>query len=86
MDKEELLLNINKIHTTNLGLVRIKKNLQLTTEDIVEFCKNKIFSKDCKITRQGKNWYCFRGNIKITINRYSYTIITAHIIKEENYE
>ena len=42
MDKEELLSNINKIHTTNLGLVRIKKNLQLTTEDIVEFCKNKI--------------------------------------------
>lgn len=36
MDKEELLSNINKIHTTNLGLVRIKKNLQLTTEDIVE--------------------------------------------------
>lgn len=36
MDKEELLSNINKIHTTNLGLGRIKKNLQLTTEDIVE--------------------------------------------------
>lgn len=25
MDKEELLSNINKIHTTNLNLVRIKK-------------------------------------------------------------
>ncbi len=33
------------------------------------------------IYKQGKNWYCEIENIKITINSYSYTIITAHIIK-----
>ncbi|WP_288834306.1 DUF3781 domain-containing protein, partial [uncultured Catenibacterium sp.] len=27
----------------------------------------------------GKNWYCEIENIIITINSYSYTIITAHI-------
>ncbi|WP_367657598.1 DUF3781 domain-containing protein, partial [Holdemanella biformis] len=26
-------------------------------------------------------WYCEIDNIKITINSYSYTIITAHLIK-----
>ncbi len=31
--------------------------------------------------KQGKNWYCEVENIKITINSYSYTIITAHIVK-----
>ena len=29
----------------------------------------------------GKNWHCEVENIKITINSYSYTIITAHIVK-----
>lgn len=34
------------------------------------------------IYKQGKNWYCEVDNIKITINSYSYIIITAHIIKK----
>lgn len=49
--------------------------------DVVEFCKNKILDKNCNIYKQGKNWYCEIDNIKITINSYSYTIITAHLIK-----
>lgn len=72
----ELLLNIDKIHTTEMGIVRIKKNLNLN-EDVVEFCKNKILDKKCNIYKQGKNWYCEINNIRITINSYSYTIITA---------
>lgn len=72
----ELLLNIDKIHTTEMGIVRIKKNLNLN-EDVVEFCKNKILDKKCNIYKQGKNWYCEINNIRITINLYSYTIITA---------
>lgn len=80
-DKQELLNNIDKIHTTVLGIDRIKKNLNLTTTDVVEYCKNKIMDKDCNIYMQGKNWYCEIDNIKITVNSYSYTIITAHIQK-----
>ena len=53
----------------------------LLTNDVVEFCKNKILDKNCNIYKQGKNWYCEIDNIKITINSYSYTIITAHLIK-----
>lgn len=81
MDKEVLLSNIDKVHTTEMGIDRIKKNLKLNTNDVVEFCKNKILDKDCNIYKQGKNWYCEIDNIKITINSYSYTIITAHKLK-----
>ncbi len=82
MNKELLLLNINKIHTTAMGVDRIKKNLQLDTNDVIEYCKNKILDKSCIIYKQGKNWYCEIDDVKITINSYSYTIITAHLLKK----
>ena len=79
MNKEILLSNIDKVHTTEMGIDRIKRNLKLNTNDIVEYCKNKILNKDCNIYKKGKNWYCEIDHIKITINSYSYTIIIAHI-------
>ena len=81
MDKEGLLFNIDKVHTTEMGIGRIKKNLKLDTDDVVEWCKNRVLDEGCNIYKQGKNWYCEIDNIKITSNSYSYTIITAHIIK-----
>ena len=81
LNKDILLSSIDKIHTTEMGIDRIKKNLKLNTNDVVEFCKNKLLDKNCNIYKQGKNWYCEIDNIKITINSYSYTIITAHLIK-----
>lgn len=77
-NKQILLDNINKVHTTEMGIVRIKKNLKLDTNDVVEYCKNKVLDKNCNIYKRGKNWYCEIDNIIITINSYSYTIITAH--------
>lgn len=78
-----LLENIDKIHTTKLGIERIKKNLNLNTNNVVEYCKRIILDKKTKIIKKGKNYYCIIDNIIITVNSYSYTIITAHI-KEEN--
>ena len=80
-DKKVLLDNVDKIHTTEMGVDRIKRNLKLDVADVVEYCKAKILQRDCNIYKQGKNWYCEVDNIKITINPYSYTIITAHVIK-----
>ena len=77
-NENTLLLNIDKVHTTEMGVDRIKKNLKLDTADVVEYCKNKVLNKNCNIYKQGKNWYCEIDNIIITINSYSYTIITAH--------
>lgn len=82
MEGKKLLLdNIDKIHTTEMGIDRIKRNLKMDTDDVVEYCKNKVLDRNCNIYQRGKNWYCEIDNIKITINSYSYTIITAHIIK-----
>lgn len=74
----ELLDNIDKIHTTELGVIRIKRNLSLTDEDVVEWCKEKIKQSNADITRNGKNWYINVDGCIITVNAYSYTIITAH--------
>ncbi len=78
MAKEILLKNIGRVHTTKMGVDRIKKNLDLDNIDVVEYCKNKVLDENCSIYKQGKNWYCEIDNIIITINSYSYTIITAH--------
>lgn len=53
-DKQVLLDNIDKIHTTKMGLDRIKRNLKLEEQDAVEYCKNKISNQNCNIYKQGK--------------------------------
>lgn len=80
-EREILLDNIHKLHTTELGVDRIRKNLKIDVDDVVDFCKEKISNKDCIIYGQGKNYYCEIENIKITLNANSFTIITAHIAK-----
>ena len=81
MSQNELLIeNIDRLHTTPPGIERIKRNLKTDTDDVVGYCKNLILRKNCRIDRQGKNWYCVIENTRITVNFYSYTIITAHII------
>lgn len=79
--KKELLDNLDKIHTTEMGIDRIKRNIGLDIDDVVTYCKTKLLDKNCNIYKQGKNWYCETDNIKLTINGYSYTVITAHMIK-----
>ena len=81
MRQNELLIeHIDRLHTTPMGGDRIKRNLKLDTYDVVGYCKSLILSPQCHITQQGKNWYCETRNTRVTVNSYSYTIITAHII------
>nr|WP_295970632.1 DUF3781 domain-containing protein [uncultured Bacillus sp.] len=83
MDNEEvLLLNLDKVHTTKMGVDRIKKNLGIDVDDVVSWCRNKISNMNCQIARKGKNWYAEIDGCIITVNAYSYTIITAHKSKE----
>lgn len=79
--KEILLSNIDKLHTTEIGIDRIKRNLKINTENVVKYCKEKILDNNCNIYKQGKNWCCEVDNIIITVNSYSYTIITVHTKK-----
>lgn len=61
---DELLKNLDKLHTTELGVERIKRNLFLDTDDVVVWCKAKIDSVKAVITRSGKNWYVNIDNCK----------------------
>ena len=78
MNKDILLKNIDKLHTTLLGEIMIKKNLGINTDNVVLYCKKKVLDNNSIIYKKGKNWYCEIDGIIITINSYSYTIITAH--------
>lgn len=78
VDENDLRMHLDQIHTTVLGVTRIKKNLLLDDVDVVEWCKKKIMSDEAVIKRNGKNWYVFNNDCTITVNAYSYTIITAH--------
>ena len=53
----DLLKNLNRLHTTRLGLECIKRNLSLDTDDVIDWCKIKINSANTVITRNGKNRY-----------------------------
>lgn len=79
---EILISNLDKIHTTDLGIERIKRNLCLEVEDVVNWCKERIKDTNSTIFRKGKNWYINIDNCEITVNSYSYTIITAHKVKK----
>lgn len=81
INTSQLILNLEKLHTTELGIERIKKNLSLDVEDVVNWCREKIQNPNASLMRKGKNWYVNIDNCEITINAYSYTIITAHKIK-----
>ena len=81
--KNELVENIEKLHTTPMGVDRIRRNLSLgdDVKDVVAFCRQKILAPTANISRQGKNWYVKIDGCVITVNAYSYTIITAHFQK-----
>ena len=74
----ELLRNLDKVHTTEMGVDRIKRNIEVDVDDIVEYCIDKIKQENAVIERKGKNYYVTVDGIIITVNASSYTIITAH--------
>ena len=82
MTERILFSKIDLLHTTEMGVERIRKNLKIDANDVVEYCKKKILDKKCTVCRRGKNWYCEIDDIIITVNSHSYTIITAHKLKK----
>ncbi|MCQ9208987.1 DUF3781 domain-containing protein [Granulicatella seriolae] len=76
--KDKLIDHLEKLHTTELGIMRIKRNLSLNTDDVVNWCESIIKSNQSVISRKGKNWYIQNKDCTITVNANSYTIITAH--------
>lgn len=84
MINNDLFTNLDRIHTTPLGVERIKRNLCLDTDDdVVEWCKLRINNSNA-IKRKGKNWYVQCDDFTLTVNANSYTIITAHKYKKRS--
>ena len=77
MHKKELMKNIDKIHTTEMGVGRIQKNLGIS-EEPVGFCISKLKQDNSSVRKEGKNYYVDVDDCTITINSSSFTIITAH--------
>ena len=77
MHKEILIENIEKIHTTEMGVGRIQKNLGIS-EEPVSYCVSKLKQDNSIVTKEGKNYYVNVDDCIITINSSSFTIITAH--------
>lgn len=82
-NKSKLILNLDKLHTTDLGIERIKRNLCLDVDDVVSWCREKIKEPNSSIVKRGKSWYINAADFEITVHSYSYTIITAHKFKNK---
>ena len=52
--QNDLLVNLDRLHTTQLGVIRVIRNLGLDTSNIVEWCREKIETVD-HIARQNRN-------------------------------
>ncbi|MEE0935649.1 MAG: DUF3781 domain-containing protein [Methanobrevibacter sp.] len=79
MHKDVLIENIDKIHTTEMGVERIQRNLGIS-EEPVSYCISKLKQENSTVTKEGKNYYVEVDDCRITINSSSFTIITAHKI------
>ena len=76
MQKNDLLSHLDKIHTTELGNLRLKRNLKIKTDGVIKWCVRKIKHTD-RIIRKGKNWYVYIDDIVLTVNAGSFTVITG---------
>ena len=77
MHKKVLLENVEKIHTTEMGIGRIQKNLGID-EEPVSYCISKLKQENSTVAKEGKNYYVDVDDCILTINSSSFTIITAH--------
>ena len=77
----EYPFSITELHTTPLGVERIRRNINLPESlDVVDFCRCLILEDFATFERKMKNWYVTAGHMRITINASSNTMITAHKI------
>jgi len=87
---ESLKLSIsNKFKNTQMGFIRIKKNLDISNfsdERTETYLKEIILATPIKdIDSIGKNYYfkCVKYNALLTVNSHTLTIITAKLIKKK---
>lgn len=58
MTANELLSNLDKLHTTPMGIERIRKKLSIDTDDVVDWCRGQIILPQTNIKRQAHHRIC----------------------------
>ena len=51
-----LTQNLDKIHTTQMGVERIRRNLGLQTDDVVAWCKDAVKNADIMLLEKAKTY------------------------------
>jgi len=83
MDEDFKLFIADRFKNTELGFLRIRKNLGVidySDEATERFLREIILATPVeKIAKQGKNYYftCIKFNALLTVNSHSFTVITA---------
>lgn len=81
-DAAGLLNALDKLHTTELGEERVRKNIGEDVPDVIEWAKTRIKLPNADIKRVGKNYQVTATPYVITVNAGSLTLITAHKNKQ----
>lgn len=76
-----LVQALKKLHITELGAARIRRNLMLETDDVAQWCADRLRSEPAAVVRRGKNLYVTAGGFEFTLNQKSGTVITVHRLK-----
>lgn len=82
-EKNYIITNLNRLHTTPLGVERIERNLCLrcACEDVLGKISAVICGDNTLFYRRGKNIYVEGEGCRITVNASSLNVITAHRLK-----
>lgn len=74
-----LTFELEELHTTELGAVRMRKALYLLpSDDPIAWCKAVIYQHGVNlILREGKNWYITTDQFELTVNASTLNVITA---------
>ncbi len=81
-EKEQLLSNLDKINVSQISEQVIRGNLHIDPEDnVIDYCRKKLVSENCSISRLGSSWFCRIDNIVIPVNMFDYSILTAHELR-----
>ena len=81
--EKDLIYNLHRIHTTDLGRMRLSKNLDVDTKNVLDYCLKLVLNDNSIQYKRGKNWYIEWKDVQMVIHSTSYTIITAHRGKDK---
>ena len=81
-EKHNIINRLDELHTTKLGAQRIRENINFPVgDDLIANCRQIIVDSE-KVIQRGKNYYVYYGNVVLTVNVRTMTIITAHEVDE----